>query len=120
MDINRKKVILIPESVLTEIGGLTDLKLRRDILNRIRNMNVQRVAIILSESEDEDYISRVKTMEFFVFSYCKTAVSSHHRGDTLLDEITAMLPHSLRKRECMLSVGEKTPMLDYISVEDFV
>ena len=120
MDLNRKKVILIPESVLTDGGGLTDLRLRRDILDRIRNMNVQRVAIILSESEDKDYISRVKTMEFFVFSYCKTAVSSHHRNDTLLEEITASLPHGLRKRECFLFVGEKFPGIDHISVEDFL
>lgn len=120
VDLNKKKVIIIPEGVLTEKGGVTEISVRRDILNRIRSLNAQRVVIIIGESEDKDYPSRVKTVEFMVFSYCKTAVSSHKASDTLIDEVMASLPHNQRKREFFLTIGWKIPGVDHISVEEFV
>lgn len=121
MDLNRKKVLFIPlEGVLTDGGGLTEFSIRRGLLDRIRQMNVSRVALIVGDSDDADYKVKVKAVEFFVFLYCRTAVSSHHRGNGLVDEVIGDLPHNSRKREHFLSIGERIDKMDYMDLEEFV
>lgn len=121
MNIDRKKVLLIPlEGVLTEGGGVTEILLRRELLDRIRRMNISHVAIITGESDDKDYQVKVKTVEYFVFVYCKTAVSTHQVGERLFDEIAGRLPHNQRKKEVFLSVGCRIDGVDGLSLEDFL
>ena len=121
MDLNRKKVLIIPfEKVLTESSGVTDFHVRREVLEKIRHMNISRVAIVSGESDDNDYFAQVKAVEYFVFVYCKTAVSTHKDSDGVVDEVMGMLPHNLRKKETFLSVGRKLEGIDSLSLEDFL
>lgn len=120
MDLNRKKVLLIPlDNALTAGGGLTDFHVRRAVLDRIRQLNISHVVIIVGESDDKDFNSKVKAIQFFVFAYCKIAVGTNKRSNGLIGEVMEHLPHSMRKKECFVSVGEKITGVDYISLEDF-
>lgn len=105
---------------MTKDSGLTDFHVDRVLLDRIRSLNLSRVAIIAGESGDKDYNAKVKTVEFFVFCYCKTAVSTHARTETIVEDIMAKLTHSLRKKELIFSVGERFGDIDFISKEDFI
>lgn len=118
MDINRKKVLFIASGcILSEEGGFTDFHIRKDVLDRIQDLNISHVAIIFPNSEHH---VKVKTLEFFVFAYCKVAVSTHTISDTLMDEVTEMLQHNMRNRDLMLSVGIEIDNIDNISLEDFL
>ena len=121
MDLNRKKVLFIPlDGVLVENGNVMDLNFRRDVLEKIRHMNISRIAIMVEESEDKDYFTKIKTVEYFVFVYCKTAVSIHKDNEGVVGEVMGMLPHNIRKKETFLSVGCKLDGIDSLSLEDFV
>ena len=119
MDNNRKKVLLIPfDGILTKEHTFD---INKGICDKIRRMpNVQRVAIIADKSDDAFYNARKKSVEFFVFMYCNTAVSTHERGDGMVESIMDMLPHNIRKKDYMLSVGEKIEGIDYVEPNDFV
>ena len=117
MDISKKKVLFIPsDNVLTDGGGYV----RQEVLDRICQSDFTRIAIITENSDDKYFKAKVKAIEIFVFSYCKTAVSSHKRSDMMVDEVMQDLPYSCRKRECMLSVGEHIDGIDYVDLEKFV
>ena len=121
MDITKKKVLLIPmDYVLTDGGGLTDFHVRREILDRIRSLNVTRVVIIYSNSEDKDFFAKVKAIEFFVFAYCKTAVSVALKGADMLDNIMSSLSYRLRSKEFCVCIGDKVDGVDDITMEDFL
>ena len=121
MDLNRKKVLFIPlEGTLTEGGGVTEFRVRREVLDRIRKTNISRVAIIYDEQKDSDFNTKVKSVEFFVFAYCKVAVTSHRRCDDIVDVVMNILPHNLRRKDVLLSVGEKIEGMDYMDLKTFV
>lgn len=121
MDLNRKKVLFIPiEGVLVESGNVMDLNFRRDVLEKIRHLNISRVAIMVDDSEEKDYFTKIKTVEYFVFVYCKTAVSIHKNNEGVVGEVMGMLPHNIRKKETFLSVGCKLDGIDSLSLEDFL
>lgn len=118
MDINRKKVLLISQdSLLSDDQGVTDFHVRQAVLDRIVKLKFSSVAIIFRDTENH---AKVKTVEYFVFAYCKVAVSTHVRGDGLLEEIMGTLPHGMRKPEVFVSVGEKIDGVDFLRLEDFL
>ena len=121
MDLNRKKVLFIPlEDTLTEGGDVTEFRVRRDVLDKIRKTNILRIAIVYDEQDDEDFNTKVKSVEFFVFAYCKVAVTSHKRTECFVDDVMNILPHNLRRKEVILSVGEKFEGIDYMDLNTFV
>lgn len=117
MDLNKKKVLFIPFEELTQKDVS---KVSKGILDKVNALNIQRVAIIIDDTADKFLAAYYKSTEFFVFAYCKTAVSLHKRCDDIIGEVTALMPHNLKKKDLMVSVGEKIEGIDYISVEDFV
>ena len=119
MDITKKKVLLIPLEPIDTGNGLTDIHIRREVLDRIHQLNICRVAITYGDY-DSGYFVKIKAIEFFVFAYCKIAVSTYHRTEDMTDEILGTLPHNMRKRECLLSIGEKVKGMDYLTMEDFL
>ena len=121
MDLNRKKVLFIPlEDTLTEGGDVTEFRVRREVLDRIRKTNISRVAIIYDEQQDEDFNTKVKSVVFFVFAYCKVAVTSHRRTESVVEDVMNILPHNLRRKDVLLSVGEKIEGMDYIDLKTFI
>ena len=120
MDLGKKRILLIPlDGGLTDGGGPMEFRVSEGVLDRICTMNVSRVVIIISETEQMEYQAKVKAVEFMVFAYCKVAVCSRERGNGLIDEVMADLPQRLRKRELFLSVGEHIEGIDYIGIDDF-
>lgn len=115
MDINRKKVLIITEYNVVADGDQVDFHFRKDVLDRICSLNISHVAVVLKEDEP---LVRAKTIEFYIFAYCKTAVSTH-KAD-VIDEVMRMLPHNQRKRELFVSIGEEYPGIDKLSMEDFL
>ena len=161
MDLKKKKILFIDldDTLIKTSSGetfaqdITDFRLRKDVLDKIKASNFMRVAIITNQGgipkfvTEEDFIAKMKTIEFFVFSYCKVAVSSHfcasmdkedprRKPNTgMLEEVVSTLPNGLRKKEVMLMVGDasgngawsdsdlKTAEnfgIDYMDVNDFV
>ena len=162
MDINKKKVLLIDldGTLIKPVEGkifpkdITDFRIRKDVADRIRSLkNVVRVAIVSNQGgipeyvDEADFIAKIKTIEFFLFAYCKVAVSSHYCTDKddshrrkpdigMLEEVTETLPHNLRDKSKMLMIGDasgkegdffdsnlmaaKNYGIDYLDVEEFV
>ena len=123
MDIGRKKIVILPIDCLVvtasgkeEAEDVTDFRLRGDVLDRIAACrNLSRVIII-----GVDDLAKLKAIEIFVFIHCNAATLTVDEAD----EVMLLLPHNIRKRELMLSVGSKSVAkaldCDYISLEDFV
>ena len=121
MDITRKKVLFISlDNVLADDKGITDFHVRRDILDRIRSLNISRVVIIYPHSEDKDFFAKVKAIEFFVFAYCKTAVSTICQKEDMVEDITDTLSSGLKKKELFVSIGCEVDGIDHIKMEDFL
>lgn len=161
MDITKKKILFIDldDTLIKTASGetfaqdITDFRVRKEVLDRIKSLNFSRVAIITNQGGIpkyvtlEDFIAKLKTIEFFVFSYCKIAVSSHfcdsmddndprRKPNTgMLEDVMHTLPNGLRKKEIMLMVGDasgngawsdndiKTAEnfgIDYMDVNDFI
>lgn len=161
MDIKKKKVLFVDldGTLITTSSGntfaqdVTDFRVRKDVLDRIRELNVSRVAIVTNQGgipqhiSEDDFIAKLKTIEYFVFTYCKIAVSSHYCSSLdnedprrkpntgMMEEVMDTLPRSLCNKEQMLMIGDASGNgawsdsdlmtarnfgIDYMDVNDFV
>ena len=163
MDVNKKKVLFIDldDTLIKTVSGetfpkdVTDFQIRKEVVDKIRSMQgLQRVAIVSNQGgipefgTEEDFKAKMKAIEFFVFVYCGVAVSSHYcigmdktnprrKPNTgMLEEVVETLPRALRKKECMLMVGDATDKeknfsdsdkmaaenfdIDYLDINDFI
>jgi hypothetical protein len=120
MDIGRKKVLIVHlDDVLTVRGDIAQICVKRNLLDRIRTTNISRVAIVYDDDSDKDFHVKVKTIEFFMFAYCRIAVSTHRNGEAMMDEILESLPHNMRRKDVLLSIGERKG-IDCINIDDFI
>lgn len=127
MEIQRKKILFVPLAGIIERGE-SGLHVRKDVMRRMRSLkNIVRVAVVTDGNDSGDFFKAfLKAVEFFVFCYCKTAVSTHYKTDdtSVIDDVMKTLPHGLRKRELMVMVGDKESAerfgIDFIEMEDFV
>ena len=130
MDINRKKVLFLPLDVLTQSESpkdITEFRVRTDIVDRIKSSRIARVAIVSRLDypfSKSDMKTLLKTMEFFVFSYCQVAVSSHYVGN-FFKEVLESLPNNLKHTEHMLVVDRDSMLadeldIDYMNLNDFL
>ena len=161
MDLKKKKILFIDldDTLIRTSSGetfaqdVTDFRLRKDVLDKIKSEAFMRVAIITNQGgipqyiSEEDFVAKIKTIEFFVFSYCKVAVSCHfcasmdkedprRKPNTgMLQEVMSTLPNGLRKKEVMLMVGDASGNgawcdsdlkraenfgIDYMDINEFV
>jgi len=163
MDLNKKKVLFIDldDTLIKTVSGdtfprdVTDFQIRKEVVDKIRSMQgLQRVAIVSNQGgipefiTEEDFKAKLKAIEFFIFVYCNVAVSSHYCADKdktnprrkpntgMFDEVVETLPRALRKKECMLMVGDATDKeknfsdsdkmaaenfdIDYLDINDFI
>lgn len=163
MDINKKKILFIDldgtlirtASGKTFAEDVTDFRIRKDVLDKIRSMkNLLRVEIVTNQGgipqylSEEDFMAKLKAVEFFIFCYCKVAVGTHYcislddkdpnrKPNTgMLDDTMETLPPNIRKKDLMLMVGDASGKegdfsdsdrrtaenfgIDYMDVEDFV
>ena len=161
MDLKKKKVLFIDldDTLIKTSSGetfaqdITDFRVRKDVLDKIRELNICRVAIVTNQGgipdfvSEEDFRAKLKAIEFFVFAYCKIAVSSHFCASVddndprrkpntgMLEEVWQSIPSSLRKRDLMLMVGDASGgdawsdtdlrtaenfSIDYMDINDFV
>jgi DNA 3'-phosphatase len=162
MDVNKKKVLFIDldDTLIKTVSGetfpkdVTDFQIRKEVVDRIRSMQgLQRVAIVSNQGgipefvTEEDFKAKLKAIEFFIFVYCGVAVSSHYcigmdktnprrkPNIGMFEEVMEALPFTLKKKECMLMVGDASGKdgdfsvsdkkaaedfgIDYMDVEDF-
>lgn len=111
----------------SEPEDLTDFRVRKDIVDRIKHSRLTRVVIIGRDSYglNKDEMNTVlKTVEFFVFAYNTIAVSSHHNKN-VFEEVEGTLPGNLKRRENMLMVDNDPTLaeeldIDYINLNDFL
>ena len=120
MNLERKRVLIIPLNELTKGDGLTDFSVDRSVIDKIRKMNISRVAIVYKDNSNEDFYAKVKTVEFFVFAYCKISVSTHKDDSGLMPDLMGTLPHNLRNADVMLTLGMTVDGIDNIEKEDFL
>lgn len=123
MDIGRKKIVILPiDCIVVTASGkekaedITDFRLRLDVLDRIAAYkNISRVIIL-----GVDDVAKLKAIEIFVFIHCFAATLTVDAAD----EVMPLIPHNIRKKELLLSVGSKSVAkaldCDYISLNDFV
>lgn len=118
MDNNKKKVLVIPfDEVLTTKGTLD---VRKDVCDKIKEMpNVQYVIILAEKSSDQYYNARIKAVEFFVFVYCSVAVITY-KDEADTDNIMALLPHNIKKKDYILSIGNEIKGFDNIDLVNFI
>jgi len=127
MEIGRKKIVILPLENVTDTAtgkeqpeDVTDFRIRKDVIDRLKALKSVSRVIITSEKDDKEFLPMMKAVEFFVFVYCNTAVMV----TSSLDELAETLPHSLKRKELMLSVGDKAAAeyfnTDYITLEDFL
>lgn len=162
MDFREKKVLFldVDGTLITTATGevfakdITDFRVRKKVLDIIKASNISRVALVMNQGgipefvSEEDFIAKLKTLEFFVFTYCKKAVSSHYCASQdkddprrkpntgMLEEAVATLPSKMRDKACMLMVGDASGKegdwsdsdkmtaenygIDYMDINDFL
>ena len=147
MDISKKKIVFISlESLVGTYSGEaqpthpTDFRIRRDVVDRLREMPVLgRVAILANRPllELPDFTPMGKAVEFFLFLYLNVAADIHvcyEEGkrmmpDTgMVDEVLDALPKGMKSIGGLLFVGCSDTdaetagryCIDYVNVEDYV
>lgn len=127
MDITRKKLVIIPlESLTVTASGkpypedVSDFRIRLDVLDRLRKLRALSRIVITYGVDGRDFHAMLKAVEFFVFVYNKVAATCRKDCVGLMED----LPHSLRKKDFILSVGdhvaEEALGIDYMNLYDFL
>ena len=118
MELKKKVIITDLDTLIGKKEDITEFSFDREVLDRIaRQKGLMRLAVI---NDRKDNFPQVKAVEFFIFTYCQIAVSTHTSKD-VVDEVFSSVPHSMRKTDTMIKVGgEKIEGMDYITREDFI
>ena len=127
MDLLRKKIVILSlGSIINTASGkeeqedITDFRIRKEILDKLNTIKGLSRVVVIHGLNEKEFLPMLKALEFFIFVYCKTAVSCMASCDGLMDS----LPHNLRRKDVILSVGsnEASELLnsDYVTKEDFL